>query len=40
MDITRDVMQKLKSGETLPEIRAYIDRTYGHFGPATDTEMP
>ena len=33
-------MQKLEAGESLPDIRAYIDQTYSKFGPATDTEMP
>lgn len=33
-------MQKLEAGESLTEIRAYIDQTYSRFGPSTDTEMP
>jgi len=33
-------MQKLEAGESMPDIRAYIDQTYSKFGPSTDTEMP
>jgi hypothetical protein len=33
-------MKKLEAGESLPEIRAYIDRTYSRYGPPTDTERP
>jgi hypothetical protein len=33
-------MQKLEAGESLPDIRADIDRTYSQFGPPTDTELP
>jgi hypothetical protein len=33
-------MTKLEEGESLAEIRTYIDDTYSQFGPPTDTEMP
>jgi hypothetical protein len=33
-------MTKLEAGESLSDIRAYIDQTYSKFGPPTDTEMP
>jgi hypothetical protein len=33
-------MAKLEEGESLTEIRAYIDQTYSQFGPPTDTEKP
>ncbi|MBU0702425.1 MAG: PCYCGC domain-containing protein [Chloroflexi bacterium] len=33
-------MTKLEAGESLTEIRAYIDQAYRQFGPATDTKMP
>jgi len=33
-------MKRLEAGESLPDIRAYIDQTYSRFGPSTDTEMP
>lgn len=33
-------MQKLEAGESLQEIRAYIDQSYSQYAPPTDTEMP
>jgi hypothetical protein len=33
-------MTRLQAGKSLPEIRAYIDKTYSRYGPPTDTEMP
>lgn len=32
VDITRDTMRLLKEGKSVPEIRAYIDATYGKYG--------
>lgn len=29
-----------EDGESLSEIRAYINQTYSKFGPPTDTERP
>jgi hypothetical protein len=40
IDITRDVMGRLQMGESLSEIRTYIDQIYSRFGPPTDTRMP
>ena len=37
MDITRDVMRMLDEGKALEDIRTYVDRTYGRFGPSTPT---
>jgi hypothetical protein len=33
-------MNGLQSGKSLSDIRAYVDDTYGKYGPGTDTEMP
>jgi hypothetical protein len=33
-------MTKLQAGESMSDIRAYVDQTYSKFGPPTDTEMP
>ena len=32
VDITQDAMRLLKEGKTVPEIKAYIDATYGKYG--------
>lgn len=32
VDITRDTMRLLKEGRAVPEIRAYVDATYGKYG--------
>ena len=40
MDITRDVMRLLDERKPLKDIRAYIDKTYGKFGPSTPTPLP
>lgn len=40
MNITRDVMGMLQAGESLSDIRDYIDQNYSQFGPSTETEMP
>ena len=37
VDITQDVMRKLKQGSTVPEIKAYIDETYSKYG---NSNMP
>ena len=37
INITRDVMRMLDQGKSLKEIRAYVDQTYGRFGPPTPT---
>ena len=34
VDITQDAMRMLDQGKSLPEIRAYVDRTYSRFGPS------
>jgi hypothetical protein len=34
VDITQDAMRMLKKGETVPEIRAYVDQTYSKYGPS------
>ena len=34
VDITQDTMRLLEQGQTLPEIRAYVDQTYARFGPS------
>jgi hypothetical protein len=33
-------MTKLEAGESLVEIRSYIDKTYSRYAPPTDTELP
>jgi len=38
VDIARDAMRLLRQGRSLAEIRAFVDREYGKFGPPTDTE--
>ncbi len=32
VDITQDAMRLLKEGKTVPEIKAYVDRTYAKYG--------
>jgi hypothetical protein len=32
VDITQDTMRLLKEGKTVPEIKAYVDATYGKYG--------
>jgi hypothetical protein len=32
VDITQDTMRLLKDGKTVPEIKAYVDATYGKYG--------
>ena len=32
VDITQDTMRLLKQGKTVPEIKAYVDETYGKYG--------
>ena len=34
VDITQDTMRLLKQGQNVPDIRAYVDRTYARFGPS------
>lgn len=34
VDITHDVMRMLREGRQVPEIRAYIETTYGRYGPS------
>jgi len=34
VDITQDAMRMLKSGRSIPEIRAYVDQTYAKYGPS------
>ncbi|MBI4772026.1 MAG: hypothetical protein HY784_16825 [Chloroflexi bacterium] len=34
VDITQDTMRLLKQGKTIPQIRAYVDNTYGRYGPS------
>jgi hypothetical protein len=34
VDITQDVMRLLRENQPVPEIRAYIDQTYGRYGPS------
>jgi hypothetical protein len=33
-------MRLRKEGKPLAEVRSYIDRTYGKFGPGTPTPLP
>lgn len=40
VDITQDVVRLRGEGRSAPETRAYIDATYGAFGPGTDTPLP
>jgi hypothetical protein len=32
VDITQDTMRLLKQGKTVPEIKTYVDKTYGNYG--------
>ncbi len=32
VDITQDAMRLLKQGKSVPEIKAYVDSTYGKYG--------
>ncbi len=34
VDITQDAMRLLKDGQTVPEIKAYVDQTYAKYGPS------
>ncbi len=34
VDITQDAMRMLDDGQTIAEIRAYVDQTYSRFGPS------
>lgn len=34
VDITQDAMRMLDEGNSLGEIRAYVDQTYSRFGPS------
>lgn len=40
VDITQDVMRLAQTGQSLWEIRAYVDAQYSRFGPSTDTPLP
>lgn len=35
VDITQDVMSRLRDGESMPNIQAYIDRAYAKYGLPT-----
>src|SRR5512139_307684 len=37
VDITLDAMRLSKQGKSVPDIKAYVDKTYGQYGP---TNMP
>ncbi len=34
VDITQDVMRLLKRGQSVAEIKTYIDQTYAQYGPS------
>jgi hypothetical protein len=34
VDITQDVLRLQREGQSLPEIRTYIDNTYAQYGPS------
>ena len=34
VDITQDAMRLLQDGQSLSEVRAYVDRTYARYGPS------
>ena len=34
VDITQDTMRLLKDGNSVPEIKAYVDQTYTQYGPS------
>lgn len=38
IDITQDTMRLLKEGESVPNIRAYVDANYAKFGPSNMPE--
>lgn len=40
VDITQDVMRLTQIGQSMWEIRAYVDAQYSPFGPPTDTPLP
>lgn len=40
VDITQDVMRLSAEGQSLWEIRTYVDAQYSPFGPSTDTPLP
>ncbi len=34
VDITQDTMRLLREGKSPPDIKAYVDQTYGKYGPS------
>ncbi len=40
LDIARDAKRLVAQGDSLPAIRAYVDRVHGSKGPGTDTPRP
>jgi len=34
VDITQDTMRLLQQGQSVPEIKAYVDQTYAQYGPS------
>ena len=40
VDIAQDVMRLSAEGESLTDIRTYVDATYSSFGPPTNTPLP
>ena len=34
VDITQDAMRLSKQGKSLQDIKAYVDKTYGQYGPS------
>ncbi len=34
VDITQDAMRLMREGQTVPEIKAYVDATYAKYGPS------
>jgi hypothetical protein len=34
LDITQDTMRLLAQGQSVSEIKAYVDQTYAQFGPS------
>ncbi|MBI3160841.1 MAG: hypothetical protein HYZ26_14675 [Chloroflexi bacterium] len=34
VDITQDVMRMMRDGEDVPDMQAFIDQTYGRYGPS------
>lgn len=39
IDITQAVMTRLRQGEDVPRIQAYIERAYSQYGPAAGPEI-